>query len=367
MNAGDRLAHEINLEDQRILEQRRERAEQAQKTAEATLNRRAAPCDKLVYRTTVTAEQPEKTVSVTPPQVSPQQTQIWWQWTQAQIAHERSEIEGELKYEIEVLRDAVGEALGEKCHDVREDLRREIDFVRRELEQTQSKFNAQVELKREREALRVKAADAHRAELENLCRGMREELQSELDFIKRELSTRVELERHAKELRDEIAVKGAAMAQGEEDALRREVAALREQIGLQRELESLRAQVAVAKAEIPQVPAIEARLNGEQAELKRELDRQARELAKQKDRLGKLRVDQSMTDFSLKKLERAQQPVVELKFVTEDGQFTMRDMHPDAAAAWRRFARELVAANNGTMFSNDPTGRVIELPARGAA
>ena len=45
----------------------------------------------------------------------------------------------------------------------------------------------------------MKAADAHRAELENLCRGMREGLQSELDFIKRELSTRVELERHAKE------------------------------------------------------------------------------------------------------------------------------------------------------------------------
>ena len=41
------------------------------------------------------------------------------------------------------------------------------------------------------------------------------------------------------------------MAQGEEDALRREVAALREQIGLQRGVESLRAQVAVAKAEIP--------------------------------------------------------------------------------------------------------------------
>jgi putative DNA primase/helicase len=47
--------------------------------------------------------------------------------------------------------------------------------------------------------------------------------------------------------------------------------------------------------EIPQVPAIEARLNGEQAELKRELDRQARELAKQKDRLGKLRVDYHTT------------------------------------------------------------------------
>lgn len=150
--------------------------------------------------------------------------------------------------------------------------------------------------------------------------------------------------------------------------MRREVAALREQIGLQRELESLRAQVAVAKAEIPQVPAIEARLNGEQAELKRELDRQARELAKQKDRLGKLRVDQSMTDFSLKKLERAQQPVIELKFVTEDGCcFSLKDANPGAVETWRRFAADLVAANNGTMFPNDPTGGVIELPARGAA
>ena len=204
MNAGDRLAHEINLEDQRILEERRERTEQARKSAEATLNRRAAPSDGLVYRTTVKAEQAEKTVTVMPPQVSPQETQIWWQWTQAQIAHERSEIkkhiaherseiESELKYEIEILRDAVGEALGEKCQDVREDLRREIDFVKRELEQTQNKFNAQVELEREREALRVKAADAHLAKLETLCREMREGLQSELDFIKRELSTQSSL------------------------------------------------------------------------------------------------------------------------------------------------------------------------------
>jgi hypothetical protein len=66
----------------------------------------------------------------------------------------------------------------------------------------------------------------------------------------------------------------------------------------------------------------------------------------------------------LKELKRAQQPVVELKFESVDGQFTMRDMHPDAAAAWRRFVRDMVKANEGMMFSNDPTGRVVGLPGK---
>jgi hypothetical protein len=66
-------------------------------------------------------------------------------------------------------------------------------------------------------------------------------------------------------------------------------------------------------------------------------------------------------------LQRAQQPAFELKFESVNSQFTMRDMHPDAAAAWRRFAREMVEANDGTMFPNDPTGRVIALPSIGTA
>jgi hypothetical protein len=44
----------------------------------------------------------------------------------------------------------------------------------------------------------------------------------------------------------------------------------------------------------------------------------------------------------------------------------MRDMHPDAKEAWRRFVRELVEANDGTMTPNDPTGRVVPLPSRQA-
>jgi hypothetical protein len=77
-------------------------------------------------------------------------------------------------------------------------------------------------------------------------------------------------------------------------------------------------------------------------------------------------VDQSIADHTLAELQRAQQPVVELKFESADSQFTMRDIHPDATAAWRRFVRELVEANDGTMTPNDPTGRVVPLPSRQA-
>jgi hypothetical protein len=58
--------------------------------------------------------------------------------------------------------------------------------------------------------------------------------------------------------------------------------------------------------------------------------------------LSKARVEQSIRSFNLAELQRAQQPVIELKFEIADGQFTIRDMHPDAAAAWRRFVREMV-------------------------
>jgi hypothetical protein len=80
--------------------------------------------------------------------------------------------------------------------------------------------------------------------------------------------------------------------------------------------------------------------------------------------LSKARVEQSITSFNLAELQRAQQPVIELKFEIADGQFTMRHMHPDAAAAWRRFVREMVKANDGMMTPNDPAGRVIALPAQ---
>jgi type IV secretory pathway VirD2 relaxase len=91
-------------------------------------------------------------------------------------------------------------------------------------------------------------------------------------------------------------------------------------------------------------------------------------LEKTRDRVNRMRTDQSVTEYGLKEdlkeLKRAQQPVVELKFESVDGVFTMKDLHPDAAAAWRRFVREMVKANEGMMFPNDPTGRVVALPRK---
>jgi hypothetical protein len=125
---------------------------------------------------------------------------------------------------------------------------------------------------------------------------------------------------------------------------------------------ALHDEVEVAKAEIPQVPAIEARITAKQSSLAAAQRRLEQELTKQKDRIGKLRVEQSLTDHGLKTLEQAQRPVVELKFVTDDGCcFSLKDAHPDAIATWRRFAHELVASNSGVMFPHDPSN-VISMP-----
>jgi hypothetical protein len=92
-----------------------------------------------------------------------------------------------------------------------------------------------------------------------------------------------------------------------------------------------------------------------------------RDLNATRDRVSKMRGKQSMADYKLSEHIREQQPVVELKFECADSRFTMKDMYPDAAAAWRRFVAEMVEANDCNMSINDPSGRVVALPSRGAA
>jgi chromosome segregation ATPase len=142
---------------------------------------------------------------------------------------------------------------------------------------------------------------------------------------------------------------------------KRELALLQREIGAERAVRALHDEVEVAKSEIPRLPEIEARIDAK-------LSQMAAEQEKTRDRVSRMRVDQSVTQYclkeDLKELKRAQQPVVELKFESVDGVFTMKDLHPDAAAAWRRFVREMVEANEGTMFPNDPTGRVVALPRK---
>jgi hypothetical protein len=179
-------------------------------------------------------------------------------------------------------------------------------------------------------------------------------IQSRLELLQREVT----MLRERQEQED-------ALTRYEIGIARREYAVLQKEIGLERAVRALHDEVEAAKTEIPRLPEIEARVDAKQSKLAAEQKRLGEELAKQKDRIGKLRVDQSVTEYGLKEdlkeLKRAQQPVVELKFESVDGQFTMRDMHPDAATAWRRFVAEMVASNDGTMFPNDP-GNVISMP-----
>jgi chromosome segregation ATPase len=106
--------------------------------------------------------------------------------------------------------------------------------------------------------------------------------------------------------------------------LRREFTVLREEVGLERGLKALREEVATARAEIPKLPAIEARLEAKQARLDAEQTRLRHELDATKDKLGKVRVDQSIADFKLSKLMREQSaPTTEVEFETSTSRFVV--------------------------------------------
>ena len=150
----------------------------------------------------------------------------------------------------------------------------------------------------------------------------------------------------------------------------REIAVLQKELALERGFQALKAEIAAAKGEIPRVPEIEARVNASHAELKREQGRLQRELARTKDRVSKMRVDQSITDHELQKHIKQSAPVVELHFQTSQNSFVVRDLHADAAAAWRDFCNDLASEqqNHGASLRvvdpTSPTGLVVGLPVR---
>jgi hypothetical protein len=289
-------------------------------------------------------------------------------------------VEERIECRCEVLAEAGGQAMAEWVG-------RKVDPIKRELEQQRRELTV---------SLREQVLECGRA-LREEAKAAREQDEHERDLLVRELSAlreqvgaerefkaceieqlRCAVDLHAeyqlgvKELRDQVARAKDAQAQAGEELLRRELAVLQKEVGLERAVRALHDEVEFAKAEVPQVPAIEARIDSRLSEMAAEQKRLQDELQKTMNRVSKMRVNQSITEYSLKEslkeLQHAQQPAVELKFVTEDGCcFSLKDANPGAVETWRRFAADLVAANNGTMFPNDPTGRVIELPARGAA
>jgi hypothetical protein len=293
----------------------------------------------------------------------------WWQWTDRRI---RSSLEEFAVAAAEGMAEFVGKKVSP--------LKRELEQQRRELTVWLREQVLECGRALREEAKAAREQDEHERDL--LVRelsALREQVGAEREFKAREIEQlRCAVDLHAeyqlgvKELRDQVARAKDAQAQAGEELLRRELAVLQKEIGLERAVRALHDEVEVAKSEIPQVPAIEARIDGRLSEMAAEQKRLQDELQKTKNRVSKMRVNQSIAEYSLKEslkeLQHAQQPAVELKFVTEDGCcFSLKDANPGAVETWRRFAADLVAANNGTMFPNDPTGRVIALPSRGAS
>ena len=338
MSVAERVAHETAQEAQR----QREKAEQRR---QRTLTREAPT---LVFKTHEDA--------AVPPSPEPAPTTRWIEqyFAQRSYVDEYFTQKTEFEARFDAFTEGCGEAIGEVRAKLRDDFERELNHLKRDLEQAQSKINAQAELEREREAVCTKSAEADRAELATLrhelrtkCAEARADLIRDLDLVKQELNTRVELERHAKQLRDEISAAREAQAAAGEELLRREVAALREQIGLQQELASLRKQVADAQAQIPQVPALISEVQAEQASADKKIAALSARLTKTQDRLGKARVDQSLTNYRLEELRRAQAAKATIEIETSTQIFAMRDLSPEAAKTLRAFAEQVIDPRDG--------------------
>jgi hypothetical protein len=91
----------------------------------------------------------------------------------------------------------------------------------------------------------------------------------------------------------------------------------------------------------------------EQARLQRELD-------ETKQKLSRVRVNQSITDYGLSKLSRevaATKAAASIEMETSSSRFVMRNIHPAAAKTLREFAAQVVDAwDGGAVWLSDPAG-----------
>jgi chromosome segregation ATPase len=134
---------------------------------------------------------------------------------------------------------------------------------------------------------------------------------------------------------------------------RRELNILREEVGLERGLRDLRSEVAKARKQVPKVPSIAARLEAQQTRLQRELDAT-------KQKVSRLRVDQSITDHGLSELGKQMATAkaaasIEMELETSSTHFVMRNIDPAAAKALREFASQVIdARDGGAVWLSDP-------------
>jgi chromosome segregation ATPase len=239
----------------------------------------------------------------------------WWEWTDQRIEHRLAAFGKEVS-------EAVGEALGRKCRDVRDQLEEGDAAIRRELELSKREILA---------LLREQVAECGR-DVRKEVRAICERLEQGDAAIRREL-----------------------------ELSKRELTLLQKEIGLERGLRALHDEVATARLEIPNLPAIEARLSAEQKHLEAEQARLESALAKVKDQLGKARVDQSIMSYELaelrKQAEVSGEASIEMEFESRHSHFQMKAAHPEAAKALKEFAAQIVNGQDGTIWLPGSAGK----------
>ena len=187
----------------------------------------------------VIASETSKQSVVTPPNVAPNETAVWWQWTDERIAH-ALEAHRFNEFQRDILAQVIA-GIRDEWRDgdsaAKREFEREVGFFKREIEQVQ-----------------------------------------------RQVDIQIELQAQAKSLRDEITVAKDRAIEAEQMNLRRELSLLRQEIAVVKGLEALKADVAQARADVPRLPDIEARIDARQADVEGKQARLERELAKTKER-----------------------------------------------------------------------------------
>jgi hypothetical protein len=140
------------------------------------------------------------------------------------------------------------------------------------------------------------------------------------------------------------------------ELLRRELATVRDEVAVKNGLRDLQNEVAAARSEAPKVPALAARLEARQ-------ERLAREVETTKEKLSRVRTNQCITDYRLRKLsESAATRAQALELKIERTSFQMRELDPSAAETLRTFATETLKSTR-----QDETLWVLPGPTAGTA
>jgi hypothetical protein len=145
------------------------------------------------------------------------------------------------------------------------------------------------------------------------------------------------------------AKKADASLKADVKLLRREIALLREEVKAERGLHELNRQVAEARAEMPKLPAIEARLRGEasiaRVDIGAEQAKLRAELETTKRTVSVLRARSTNLNSNLSQFMRGVQDVQTNEIEYESAEQRMiirRKIHPEAAEALREFASKVI-------------------------